>query len=254
MEDPWSLVKSKQYEKAIDEYSRLYKEDGQVLHLRNRGRVYLLVKDYLAALADFKQAIALTDSKYLPDIDYLYKGICFWCLNQPTQTVEAWRQSLSAPYTDAAGGVLPPALLLYASERLNHKHLEIEALDILRKHLQKHQQRAKGKPSRRKRTHQEFVCPGLLAWPGAIVPFLLGETGEEDLEQSVKSSSSLILKKRWRCQADFYIALRALREGNRSEFEVAMTNCASSQNGELEGEYFLALWELEQGFPEHPFT
>lgn len=254
MEDPWSLVRSKQYDKAIAEYSRLYEEDGEAHHLRNRGMVYLLMKDYSTALEDFKQVITATDSKYLGDGDYISVGICFWCLSQPSQTVEVWRQSLNAPYTDAAGGVRPPALLLYASERLKDRRLEKEALTILRKHWRKHQQWMKRKHSQDRYTHQDFVHPGLLVWPGAIVPFLLGETGVEDLEQAVNTSRSEVLQERWQCQADFYIALRALCEGKRSEFEAAMTRCASSRRGELEQEYSLALWELDQGFPEHPFA
>jgi hypothetical protein len=48
--------------------------------------------------------------------------------------------------------------------------------------------------------------------------------------------------------------LRALREENDEVFQSTIIRCANSQRGEFEKEYFLALWEVERGFPKEPFV
>jgi hypothetical protein len=56
-----------------------------------------------------------------------------------------------------------------------------------------------------------------------------------------------------RFQADFLMALRALRAGDRATF-VAQTRAAASNRGAyLEHEYYLARWEVEHDFPFLPF-
>jgi hypothetical protein len=151
------------------------------------------------------------------------------------------------------GGVELPALLLYARERLGDKQLEKEVLKILKRLWRNHQQRLKRKRVRDRITHSDFVYQGLFGWPGAIVPFLLEQIEIEDFERAAGNTTSERLKERRQCQADFYIALRALREKNDEVFQLAMIRCANSQRGALEQEYYLALWELERGFPREPF-
>ncbi len=149
----WLHWEQGRYRQAIEMYSKLYEEDGQLPHIRNRGFIYLDVGDYHSALQDFKSAQSLGNPLLQSIDDYLAQGLCYWYLNQPVLTVELWRQSLTAPYTDAAGGVQPLALLLYAAERLEDDTLRKEAIGPLRKH------------ARRK----------LGAWPGAIPPSCCGE-------------------------------------------------------------------------------
>jgi lipoprotein NlpI len=232
IEDPWQLVKSGQHQKAVDIYSRLYDEDGQPSHLYNRGSIYLDIGDYASALEDFKLVSVIQEPRLLADAYYISQGICYWFLDQPSQAVEAWRQGLTTPYTDAAGGVVIPALLLYAGERLDDSAFRTEALRLLHKH------------ARRK----------LQEWPGAIVPFLLGKIGIAELEKRVQMAINENLLERWQCQADFYIAVRALREGDWATFQSKMTRCSESPYGYLEHEHYLARWEVERGFPDPPFA
>src|SRR5262249_44232559 len=153
---------------------------------------------------------------------YSKQAVCYWYLGQPMPAVEALRQSDLAPYTDAAGGVQPPALLLYAAERLQNEVLRKEALSSLHK----------------------FAQSSTTNWPAAIAAFLVEEIGTAELEDSIESQAQAVnLKIRWHCQADFYIALRALREGNRQIFIDRMTQSAESTRGELEDEYYFAKWE-----------
>jgi len=256
---PWEFVEAGQYQKAIEMYTRMYERDARLSHLFNRGLAYLAAEDYISALEDFKLITVLENPRFLADDDYIFQGICYWYLDQPSEAVEVWRQSLKAPYTDAAGGVERSALLLYAAERLQDRELRKEALGLLRKHWRNHQQRLKRRQKRaelgRKQfTHQDFVHPGLFGWPGVIVPFLLGKVGVSGVQQQVMSAGHEILRGRWQCQADFYIGLRALREEDRAGFEAGMTRCAGSFYGLLEHEYCLARWEVQHSFPEVAFA
>jgi lipoprotein NlpI len=229
--EAWQLRRNGQYEKAIELCTQLYNEDPTPFNLFDRGMTYLEMADYASALEDFKRVVDIQEPTLMADVYYIFQGVCYWYLNQPSQAVEVWKQGITAPYTDAAGGVTPPALLLYAAQRLHDAELNKEALRLLRKH------------ARRK----------LREWPGAIVPFLLGKIGVEELETKVKLAVKEILIARWQCQADFYIALRALREGDWAAFQSRMTRCAENPYGYHEHEHYLALWEAERGFPRTAF-
>jgi hypothetical protein len=176
-------------------------------------------------------------------------------LRQPEQAVAAWRESLTAPYADAAGGVVPPAILLYAAARLGYSDLETEAVLLLRGHLKKHERRVRrGQAKNARQAHEDFVHPGLYAWPGALVPFLLGKIGREELDRAAANRPSEVLRDRWKCQADFVAGVRALRESDWPVFRERMESSASSPHGELEHEFCLARWEVASGFPRQPFA
>ena len=57
-------------------------------------------------------------------------------------------------------------------------------------------------------------------------------------------------KKRYKCQVDFYLALNAFRKKETMNYRVHMTRCAENFYGWYEREYLLALWEVENNFPE----
>jgi lipoprotein NlpI len=225
------LCRDGEYLQSLEIYSTLINEKQEDEYVFARGHVYLEMGDYSAAIEDFEQMIAITPPKFMGDLYYLFPGICYWYLGQPAETVELWRKSLTTPYTDAAGGVIPPALLLYAAERLDDGELRQEAMRLLRKH------------ARRKLTE----------WPGAIVPFLLGKIDETELEKRLEVAEVEPLRSRWQCQADFFIALRALREGDEMKFQAYMRRCAENVHGYSEPEHYLARWEVKQGFAKQPF-
>lgn len=232
---PWQFVKMGWYEQAIKMYTRRYAKDGQAFNLTGRGRVYLLQEEYDAARADFQRVLDTEEPRFLADAHYFLLGICYWCLNQPTSAVGAWRQSLTAPYTDAAGGVGAPALLLYAALRLHNGDLRQEAWRLLRK------------CARRK----------LAAWPGPIVPFLLGKMAPEEFVReatAVSDDVNDILRVRHQCQADFYVALRALLDDDRDAYAAGMLRCTQSGRKALEYEYYLAHWEVQHSFPDPAFA
>jgi tetratricopeptide (TPR) repeat protein len=229
---PWQLVMDGRYDEALEEYARQYAEDGRTSNLTNRGLVYLLKGEYAAALEDFKRVVTTKDPRLLAAVEFVLEGICYWYLYRPDEAVQTWRRGVTAPYQDAAGGVESPALLLYAAERLDDAPLRKEAWRLLRKH------------SRRK----------LGAWPGPIVPYLLGKIDTGALEEAARATDVDILRVRHQCQADFHVAVRALREGYWEAFQERMIRCAGSSRGLLEHEYYLARWEVQHGFPDRAFV
>ena len=256
MTKAWNYIQSKHYQLAIEECSRAFRETGSVSHLYNRGIAYLLSKNYSAALEDHQNIIDHTEAKFLASSHYLRLGICYWYLDDPDQAVVSFQQSLSTPYTDASGGVQAPAILLYVAERLHDDKIRHESLQILKKYWRNHQRRQKRREKRGgRRTYHDFVYQGLFGWPGPIVPLLLKKIDKEYfldiLDRSAKNST---LKSRHECQAQFYLATLALLDGNFEGFRKAMKSCAKSKHGVLEEEYYLALWEVENNFPEPAFA
>lgn len=226
---PWRLVLQGQYQEAVDELThQLDTLSGlmRAIACTHRARAYLGLRDYNAAAHDFEQVILLDPASAS---GYLGLGVCLWCQLRPFPAVSVWMKASEAAYTDAAGGVVPPALLLYAALRMHDHNVRREAIKFLRKR------------SRRKQ---------LVNWPGAIVPFLLGKIpSDEFMDVVTHSTAQPILAVRHRCQADFYRGVRGLEDGDRGEFENGMWSCAASTYGFLESEFYLAVWEVEQHFP-----
>lgn len=224
---PWQLRVNGHYQQAIAAYTDLYAADGRPSNLYNRGSIYVEIGDYARALEDFELMRSAQDPAYRADGEYMYQGICYWYLDQPQRAVAIWKQGLDAPYTDAAGGVRLPAMLLYAGLRLDDKALQKESLSLLRKH------------ARRK----------LNDWPGPIVPFLLDKIDARELLRQTESGRNETLIGRWQCQAEFYLAVHALHHDDRDTFGQHCARCAESRYGRLEHEYYLARWEIERNLP-----
>ncbi len=250
----WEYRLSGEFQKAIEAYTLLYAEEKDPGTLRGRGATHLQAGEYVAALEDFKQAAIQSNPQFRISGHSLMQGICFWYLNQPNEAINMWHQALTANYTDAGGGVIPPAILLYAGERLNDDRLKHEALQIFKKQWRNHQKRVTRRQTPGyKPTHEDFAHQGLFGWPGAVVPYLLGEINTEEFyTPAIKMDGNKT--DRWRSQADFYLALRAYREGDKKTFQSGMTRCGQSQKGFIENEYFLAKWEVERNFPEPAFS
>jgi hypothetical protein len=221
---PFELVRSGEYEKALPYFQQRCGADAMAPDHLNLGTLYLLMHDYGLAFRAISDAVNMTTPRFRADSDYLDLGTCRWCTGQYSAAIDLFRQALNAPYRDAAGGVSAPSLLLYAAERIDSSVLRKEAVTLLRKH------------ARRK----------LRGWPGPVVPFLLGKLDSAGLDRLAQSSPPLAFRQQ--CQADFYVALRALREGDTATFATRMTRAASDKSAYLETEYYLARWEVENGF------
>lgn len=254
MSDPWGLIKAKQYQAAIEEYSRLLQsEPARMPYLANRGTAYLLSGNYIASLVDFRAIIETSHPDLRGDDAYINAGICCWYLDRPNEALAFWRDGLDAPYTDAAGGVELPALLLYAGKRLGISALQKDALDRLDHHWRKLLRRPAWREATRTPVEERLVFMDLLFWPEPIVPLLLGHIDSSTVLRIAQECSSETLRTRRRCAVDFHVALRALIQSQKLEFEESMRNCAASTYGELEPEFYLAKWEVDRQFPNPPF-
>ena len=151
-EDPWTLMSAKRYAEAAEEFSRRHAEGGNpvgglTILLRGRAWARMLTGRPAEALADLRTVIETTPENLRNTTDLIAVGTCHWSLRQPEEAVAAWRQSLKAPYRDAAGGVVSPAILLYAGVRWRQPKVEAEGLRLLRGHWKKFQRRVQRGPA-----------------------------------------------------------------------------------------------------------
>ena len=225
-ESPWRFIERGEYQQAVEAYTHAIQQDPlQAPHYANRAFAYLGMKAYGAAAQNWAEIVRLR-----PDSDdgYIGLGLCHWCLTSAGAAIETWKRGLGASYTDAAGGVQVPSLLLYAALRTGDQHLIKEGWQLLRRH------------ARRKLTR----------WPGPIVPYLLGRLPEDALHAALEQATQVpVLRERFRCQAAFYQGVRGLVEGKQEAFQEHMRACAESWYGYLEFEYYLAGWEVVNQFP-----
>jgi hypothetical protein len=252
---PWDVLHRGQYDDAIQLFSQDY-EQSQNLDLsllRGRGMAYLAANAPRQALTDLEEVTSRTDDRFAADSDYAYLGICHWYLAHPDAAVEQWRAGLTAPYADAAGGVLLPTLLFYAGIRLGDQKLHKEAHRLLRAHWQRFVRRVKRRKDAALITPRNFADAELWNWPGAIIPFLLGQEDPAWLLNQARKTTVEILAMRQECQAQFAIAVQALQNGDRALFVSSMDACARNPEGSIESEYYLARWEMLEGYPETPF-
>jgi lipoprotein NlpI len=197
----------------------------------NLGTARLLADECAGALAAVDQAIALAGPRYCAASHFTMRGICYWYLGQPAAMIEALHLANDAPYTDAGGGVGVPALLLYVAVRLHDEGLARGALRLLHKHVKR--------PRRR-------------GWPWPIAPYLLGQLDDARVAELAQASPPL--RFRHECQAYFYMAVSALRQGNTTAYQTKMRDAIGDSGAFLECEYFLARWEVLRGFPDPPFS
>jgi tetratricopeptide (TPR) repeat protein len=192
----------------------------------NRAICFLGLHQLQDALGDFQKAYHLA-----PDNDgySIFMGITLWWLNRFNEAIVIWKKALSAKFTDAAGGVEIPALLLFAAIRLSDHVLEKEATILLRKHW---------KPKLN------------MIWPGPIAGYLLGKLPEKAFLVT-QTFADPILESQRRCKAHFWVAINAFRTQNlKKYFKHLRSVIKDPPKGHflavvLEQEYWLARAELE---------
>jgi tetratricopeptide (TPR) repeat protein len=196
-------------------------------HYCNRGLCRLQMRRLDEALFDFQTAQRLRqdNSGYAKEI-----GVALWWLRRTDEAIAAWRGGLDAKYTDAAGGVELPSLLLFASIRTADPALEKDARGRLRKRWRTKQARS--------------------AWPGPVAGFLLGNIGEEEF-LSVRPWANAVMDARRACQAHFWAGVQRLRASDQNGFLAGLLEAVSDDDPEhsiairLESEYWLAQAEIE---------
>lgn len=243
---PWQALELSRYEEAIQLFTQGYAQSQAISLLSGRSLTYLAANRPRQALADLEEVVARTEKRFASDSNFAFLGICHWYLARPDFAIAQWQAGLNAPYVDAAGGVLLPTILYYAGIRLGDGKLEKEAQRLLRAHWQKFVRRIKRRKDPTQRTSRNFADPDLSGWPGAVVPFLLGQGDSAWLLHQARNANSETLSLRHECQAQFAIAVDALRSGNHDLFAASMAACAHNPKGSLQAEQYIARWEVRK--------
>ncbi len=247
--DPWHLIMSGDYQRAIELYTRKFDQSGDGFFLHNRGLAFLLSGNFISALNDFDTVITLEKKGSQSQSDFLYIGICYWYLHQPHKSVQIWQESMSMPYTDAAGGVEPIGLLYYASARTHDRSLMENVYNQL-KIIWKNDDDSSSLAENTTTRHDRFSHANIHLWPGPIIPYLLGFINPQEFMNSIMTTKNEILIARRKCQANFYIGIKAYFENEHRTFQESMRQCNENKLGLLEHEFYLGRWEVENKFPE----
>jgi lipoprotein NlpI len=204
------------------------REPQRAMFFTNRGICLLAMHRLEDALHDFQQVSELRADS---EAGFTMAGVTLWWLQRPREAVSFWRNALTAKYTDAAGGVVVPALLYFAALRLADTALASEARTWLRKRWK----------------------PQLLrTWPGPVAGYLLNKVDEETFLIN-QTFLQPILEARRLCQAHFWVAARHYEHNNSHTYIQYLHQAVrdeSSPEGQsvlLEAEYWLAKAELELG-------
>lgn len=234
-------------EEVVAHEEEAYRVNKDYRTLMPRAHAYFGLYEYEAALADYE---LYSEAAQLDRLGNAFSRfghgseppICYWYVNQPENAV-----ATTAALVGQRSGYLSgeaASLLLYFAQRTGDTARIEEALRVFKRY------------SRRDRQY----------WPEPVMRFLLGRSTVKEFEQT-----TYLPAKRWtaivepiladermsrQCQADFYIALRALREGDEDTFVARMTKSAMNEDGRRfrVPEWHLANWELERGFPKSPFA
>ena len=217
----WDLMTEGKFVDAHKLLSDQIKNNPEKKHryLYNRALCLLNLRQPEKALLDFSDLIA---SKPESASGYIGAGVSSWWLNRTNDSIAYWRKALDVKYSDAAGGVEPPALLLLTAIRLKKPELEKEAINLLRKLIGQ-------KPVTR--------------WPGAIGSFLMGRIDYSVFYASASSPTNMISRKL--CKFYFWVAINSFREGNFEDYFHNL-NLSIQTNSILEYEYYLAMFEASK--------
>jgi len=230
--DAWKLLETGQPRKAIEAFTRKIRREPTDIHYSSRAEAFIQLKEYDNALADLHCANAAavwTSTHYFERI-----GVVHWLARREYLAAATWLESVLAmeggkiQYADAAGGVEPGCLLWFAAVSLGHEELVVPARRLFESKI------AKGK--------------GLLwaveNWPGPLAMFLLGSMDEAKVRAQV--SDVPILRERELCQTEFYVAVRALEQGDIDKATKCYRKAAALHAGSVENEYDLAQREARR--------
>jgi tetratricopeptide (TPR) repeat protein len=226
-------------------YRNLYEVDKETSNLQNCGLSLMLLRDYENALNCYKEIIQEKDTKYHSDSEYIDAGICCWCLSRHDEAMIWWKHSISVPYTDLAGGIVPLGILLFAAL---HNHDEKLIIDINNRitTMWKNYHKYSDTPSVDKTSDKKQDNESLLNWPGMIVPFILGKISFLDLNKGINALNNPRLRAQRECQAHFYNGVIAFRNEDYIMYEDEFNKSITNKKAILAHEYYLARHEIRK--------
>ena len=198
----WDLIQQERFDEACIRADDEFQEGGSLLVLRNK--IFALLQ-----LGRLDEAIALSEriiglNKGNTDSDFIFLGVARWLQKQHGSAVAAWKAGLHTTYTDAAGGLEIPLLLLFAAIRTQDASLKNETVKLIEK---------LGKSKK------------MTNWPGPLGRYMIGRISEEELVASI--SNQPIVRAKQECQADFYFAVNRLTMGDWVGYRAKLKACIS---------------------------
>lgn len=218
----WELIKAGEYEKACDQADLEGQKSKSLLPLRNKIFALLMLRRYADSESLGESIIEISHGS--SDSDFIFLGLSRWLLGKHSEAISMWQQSVHTKFTDALGGAEIYLLVWYAAVSLKNRSLAEESNDSLRKlYFPK-------KPK---------------AWPGPIVGYILKDLSEADLRSQI--SSQAIVHEKQLCQANFYIGIQRLVDGDLTGFHQAMNEVLNLKpSGLVKAEFYLARSESEK--------
>lgn len=203
MSDVWSLIKAQKFTEACEEADAEFARSGDLFPLRNK--VFALLQ-----LNKFKETTSLVqriidENQGSTDSDFIFLGVARWLDLDHNGAIQAWHSGKHSKYTDAAGGLEIPMLLLFAATKLGDEALRKQALKSIEKLA-----RAKS----------------AVNWPGPLARYLMELGSEQELIASINPKP--ILHEKQKCQVDFYLGVKSLQIGDQAGFRKSMIACAGS--------------------------
>lgn len=184
MASVWQLIKDGHYAEACALADSEYSQKQDVMCLRNKV-LALLCLEQLDESAETSQVI-INATQGSTDSDFIFLGVAHWLTGKHSDAVSSWKRGLPCAYTDAAGGVEIPLLLIYGATRLGDQALASEALEIL----------------------SDRIDNSNAPWPAPLAAYILRRVTNENVIAAM--SQNVVLKAKQQCQAFFCFGVRAL--------------------------------------------
>jgi len=243
---PWELLKQDQFDTAITLYKETYERTKRNTDLYQIGYAQLVKGDIPRARLIFDEVLSRRDPNYIVSNDYINIGLCDFYDGAFYSAIKNWKLACKTPYTDSAGGVIPLSILYYAGLRIQ----DLEAMEFSKKHLNRLLRREQ------RRQLRDNAFPGLdrftelrlCGWPGLIVHLLLNMIDEDTTEEYINTHYQGILRVRYLCEFYFYKAVKGLESGDMDKYKEYINLCVTRKHY-LVSEFFLARWEVQNGFP-----
>ena len=166
-------------------------------------------------------------------------GVILWIKGQRREAANVWYEIVrdlkkgKIAYSDSGGGILPGALLWFASIHPENLRYREKAERFLAKRIK---------------------SKDISFWPRPIAHYLLGNISKDNLIQMAESHPQMI-SYRYQCQAHFYVGAKAFGLDSPKEFKSSMAQAVEIglKNPMFENEWDLARFEAGK-IPQKPLT
>ncbi len=215
MNNVWDLVKSGNYDEACVAADREAAKSPSALPLRNKVFALLNLGRYEDAMQLSRQIISRTNGE--SDSDFIFLGVACWLRAGYDEAVSVWQNATNTKYTDAAGGIEIPLLLLFAAAKLQNDELKTQSLEDLK----------------------TLCIRPRSSWPGPVASYVTGTLTEDDVRSRL--SAQPILRAKQLCQAAFYFGVMRLLQNDPDGYRQFMHESRTQGTSSLmRPEYYLA--------------